>query len=133
MPELKCIVVTPERTALEAEADFVVLPLFDGELGVLPGHAPMIGRLTFGELRLKQGGQTVRYFIEGGFAEVLNDVISVVTTRATLAKDLDIEEIEAELEQALSQKADSDELLVKRERAVAIARARLRVALRAHR
>lgn len=132
MPELKCIVVTPERTALEAEADFVVLPLFDGELGVLPGHAPMIGRLTFGELRLKQGGQTVRYFIEGGFAEVLNDVISVVTTRGTLAEDLDIEEIEAELEQALSQKADTDELLAKRERAVAIARARLRVALRAH-
>ena len=46
---LQCVVVTPETTALEAQADFVALPLFDGELGVAPDRGPMIGRLGFGD------------------------------------------------------------------------------------
>lgn len=53
MSELKCIVVTPEKTALDQLANFVVVPLFDGEFGVGPGHSPMIGRLGYGELRIR--------------------------------------------------------------------------------
>ena len=49
---LKCVVVTPERACLDEVADFVALPMFDGELGVLPGRAALIGRLGYGELRL---------------------------------------------------------------------------------
>ena len=49
--KLQCVVVTPERAVLDEPADFVVLPLYDGELGVLPGRAPLIGRLGYGELR----------------------------------------------------------------------------------
>ena len=48
MAELSCLVVTPERTVLEAEADFIALPLFDGEIGIAPGRSPLIGRLGYG-------------------------------------------------------------------------------------
>ena len=53
---LYCIVVTPERTVVDHPAQFVVLPLYDGELGVAPGRAPLIGRLGYGELRILEGG-----------------------------------------------------------------------------
>ena len=49
MAQLKCIVVTPESMVLDQAADFVALPLFDGELGIAPLHTPLIGRLGFGE------------------------------------------------------------------------------------
>ena len=65
---LQCVVVTPERALLDEPADFVVLPMYDGELGVLPGRAPLIGRLGFGEMRVRRGGQTERYYVDGGFA-----------------------------------------------------------------
>ena len=52
--QLQVVVVTPEKTLLDETVDFVALPLYDGELGVLPGRAPLIGRLGYGELRTKQ-------------------------------------------------------------------------------
>ena len=55
---LQCVVVTPERTLFDEVVEFVALPLYDGELGVLPGRAPLIGRLGFGELRIRDGGAT---------------------------------------------------------------------------
>ena len=47
---VECVVVTPERTLFDELVEFVALPLYDGELGVLPGHSPLIGRLGYGEL-----------------------------------------------------------------------------------
>lgn len=58
MPDLQCVLVTPEKTLVDARADYVVLPLYDGELGVAPSHAPMIGRLGAGELRIRAGKET---------------------------------------------------------------------------
>ena len=52
---IQCVVVTPERALLDERVDAVVLPMYDGELGVLPGRAPLIGRLGFGELRTTRG------------------------------------------------------------------------------
>jgi F-type H+-transporting ATPase subunit epsilon len=85
---LKCVVVTPERAVLDEAADFVALPMYDGELGVLPGRAALIGRLGFGELRLKQGGRTQRYYVDGGFAQVRADVVTVLTPRALNAEEI---------------------------------------------
>ena len=54
MPDsLTCVVVTPEQTALEQKADFVALPLYDGEIGIGANHSPLIGRLGYGEMRIK--------------------------------------------------------------------------------
>ena len=49
---LQCIVVTPEATVLDRQAEFVALPLYDGEIGIGRGHSPLIGRLGYGEMRL---------------------------------------------------------------------------------
>ena len=72
--KLQCVVVTPEETVLDAGADYVVVPLFDGELGIAAKHSPMIGRLGFGVLKVKSGGETTRYFVDGGFVQVSSDV-----------------------------------------------------------
>ena len=65
---IQCVVVTPERTWLDELVDSVVLPVYDGELGVLPGHTPLIARLGYGELRTKSNESVQRYFVDGGFA-----------------------------------------------------------------
>ncbi len=88
---LQCIVVTPERAVLDQAADFVALPMYDGELGVLPGRAPLIGRLGSGELRLRHGNTSDRYFIDGGFAQVRNDQVTVLTQQAIKAEAIDHE------------------------------------------
>ena len=83
-------VVTPEATLLETPAQFVALPLYDGELEVLPGHSAFIGRLGYGELRVVEGSTIRRYFIAGGFAQVIKNVVSILTSSAVAAEKLDI-------------------------------------------
>ena len=82
---MQCILVTPERTVRDEEADFVALTLFDGEIGIGPGRAAMIGRLGYGEMRIVRDKQTVCYYVEGGFVEVAEDVVSVLAGRAVPA------------------------------------------------
>ena len=82
MAQLQCIVVTPEATVRDEPADFVALPLYDGEVGIAPGRSPMIGRLGYGEMRIKQGGQTSRYYVDGGFAQVFKVSRAAPRTRS---------------------------------------------------
>ena len=128
MAQLTCIVVTPEQTALEADADFLALPLFDGEIGIAPGHSPMIGRLGYGEMRLVTGDKTSRYYVDGGFVQVVNNVVSVLTSRAVRADKVDANLARQQLEAAMHRPANSAELLDIRDRAIAQARAQIRVA-----
>ena len=128
---LTCIVVTPEKAVLEESADFIALPLFDGELGVMPLRAPLIGRLGFGELRLVKGGQTTRFFIDGGFAQVRDNVVSVLTSRAIRQEELNPNEAERALADAykIATSVEAiDEQLKVQERA----RAQLRIAKKAN-
>ena len=125
---LKCIVVTPERTVRDEPADFVALPLYDGEMGIATGHCPMIGRLGYGEMRIKQAEQTSRYYVEGGFVEVLNNVVTVLTPRAVPAEELDVTVAEEQLRSAVARPAAGPELMESRDRAVAQARAQLHIA-----
>ncbi|MDB5305879.1 MAG: synthase subunit epsilon [Gemmataceae bacterium] len=85
---VRCVIVTPERAFADAIAEMVILPMFDGELGVLPGRAPLIGRLGAGELRLKTGPETTRYYVEPGFVQVRGNVVTVLTARALKAEDV---------------------------------------------
>jgi F-type H+-transporting ATPase subunit epsilon len=125
---MQCIVVTPEKTVREGPADFVALPLYDGEVGIAARHSPMIGRLGFGEMRIKDGEQTTRYYVEGGFVEVLNNVVSVLTSRAVLADELDAAAAAEQLRAAAARPANGPELMEIRDRAVAQARAQLHIA-----
>jgi F-type H+-transporting ATPase subunit epsilon len=85
---LQCVVVTPERALLDETVDFVVLPMYDGELGVYPGRAALIGRLGFGELRIRRGARTQRFYVDGGFAQVRDDVVTVLTPRALKPEEI---------------------------------------------
>ena len=128
--QLQCVVVTPEKAVLDTPADFVALPLYDGELGVLPGRAPLIGRLGFGDLRIKSGDQTQHFFIDGGFAQVRANVVTVLTPRAIKAEKIDKSAAEQALQAAHAPATTpeaQEELLKAQQRA----RGQLRVAERA--
>jgi F-type H+-transporting ATPase subunit epsilon len=112
------MVVTPERACLDETADFVALPMYDGELGVLPGRAALIGRLGYGELRLRLRDVVQRYYIDGGFAQVRDDVVTVLTPRALKAEEINPEAARQALEAAQAPEAQQR------------ARAQLRVATR---
>src|ERR1700758_491706 len=103
MPEghlVQCVVVTPERAVLDEAVDFVALPMYDGELGVLPGRAPLIGRLGFGGLRTGVGRTVHRYYIDGGFVQVRADMVSVLTGRAMPAEEINLASAEEALKSA---------------------------------
>ena len=126
---MKCIVVTPEKTVLTQDANFVVLPLADGEYGILPDHAPLIARLGAGELRITgTDGQMTHYYIEGGFVEVLDDTVALLSMYALPARDLNLAQVEADLEKELADVGDSLELIGIRREKMNTRRARVRVA-----
>jgi F-type H+-transporting ATPase subunit epsilon len=129
MPDtLICTVVTPEHTALETQAEFVALPLFDGEIGIAPKHSPLIGRLGYGEMRIRTGSQTLRYYVDGGFVQVVGNTVAVLTNRAVPAAQLDAAAAQNQLEAALKRPAHTPETFEIRSRQIAQARGQLRTA-----
>jgi F-type H+-transporting ATPase subunit epsilon len=101
--------------------------MYDGELGVAPGRAPLIGRLGTGELRTKQGGVTKRFFVDGGFVQVRGNVVTVLTERALEAKDISQEAAQAALTKALQPAAKPEDQQAQA-KAQQRARAQLRIA-----
>jgi F-type H+-transporting ATPase subunit epsilon len=94
--QLDVEVITPERRVLQTVADSVVLPGHDGELGVLNMRAPLMCELGIGQLRYRAEGQTERMFIDGGFAQVFHNRVTVLTNRALPAADVTPDVIAAE-------------------------------------
>lgn len=125
---LRVVVVTPEQTVFDLSTDFVALPLYDGELGVAPGHAPMIGRLGYGELRIGHEPAIQRIYIDGGFVQVAGNVVSVLTNRAIPAKKLDVGSLKEAIAHASLTPAAGDDQIARREKLLTQARAQLRVA-----
>ena len=123
---LRCVVVTPERTQLDREAEYVSLPMFDGELGVMQGRAPMIGRLGYGTMKLQTAAGPEKYYIDGGFAHIEGNVVNVLTGKAIPADLLDSEESRQSLEQALELPAKSPEEAQLKATAVMRARGQVR-------
>jgi F-type H+-transporting ATPase subunit epsilon len=78
---LKVSVISPEAVLFEGETDSVVAPAYDGEIGILTGHAPLMALLGSGELRLGTGAGP-RFNVSGGFMQVFNDDVRVVTEKA---------------------------------------------------
>ena len=97
---VRCVVVTPEKAVLDEIAELVIVPMFDGELGVLPGRSPLIGRLGAGELRLKSAGTVKRYFVEAGFVQVRSNVVTVLTANTRPAETVTAEVAATAAEQA---------------------------------
>jgi len=81
--KLQVSVISPERTIFEGSADMVVAPAWDGQVGILRGHAPMLALLGTGTLEIRTGQQTNRFQVEGGFLQVADDVVTVLSERAS--------------------------------------------------
>ncbi len=130
---IQCVVVTPETTVFDMTAGFVSLPLDDGQRGVGLGHAPFIGRLGVGEVRVtpkQSGSQPARFFVQGGFVEVAHDTVTVITQRAVAADAIDAQEARRELEKVQAAKAVGAEAIEARLEAAEAARALVRTASR---
>ena len=97
---LQLEIVTPEKLAYQDEVDSVVLPGSEGELGVLPHHAPLISTLGAGELRLRKGGQEESFAIVGGFLQVLPTQVVVMAETADMASEIDLERAQAARQRA---------------------------------
>ena len=128
---LQCVVVTPEKAVLDETVQFVALPMFDGELGVLPGRAPLIGRLGMGELRTQQGNTVKRFYIDGGFAQIRANVVTVLTPKAQKAEDIDAGAATRALEAAHGATTTPEAQEAQR-KAQTRARAQLRIAQKVH-
>jgi F-type H+-transporting ATPase subunit epsilon len=89
--ELTLRVITPERVAIDTTVDSVVFPAIDGLMGVLPRHAAMIAALDAGALTYRSGGREEVLFVAGGFAEVRDNTVRLVTQAGELASDIDEE------------------------------------------
>lgn len=126
---MKCTVVTPDKTVVDQEALFVVVPLWDGEYGILPGHAPIVGRLGAGELRIQLLDKTTEsYFVSDGFVEVLNDHVILMTIKALPTEDIDSDEVQRELDELMSKTATTMHHVELRDEMLASFRAELRLA-----
>ena len=93
--------VTPETTLLDEPVESVRVPLFDGEAGIYPGRAAMVGRLAAGELVVnRRSGGSDTWFVEGGFVQVSGENVAVLTGRAVKPNELDAAEADARLSEA---------------------------------
>jgi len=93
-------IVTPERIVYTNEVEFVVVPTFDGEMGVLPLHAPLVGVLKPGEVRVKYGDTTDWFAVSGGYIQVHEDKVIILADNAVSASQIDVEEARRTKERA---------------------------------
>jgi F-type H+-transporting ATPase subunit epsilon len=129
---LRLVLVTPETTLLDEPVEALRFPLYDGQIGILPGRAPLVGRLGYGELRIKTTTGMQSYFVDGGFVQVKHEVVSLLTDRAQPAKMLDPKQAENELQVALQRRPKSDVEFVEKEKEMIRARRKLALARAVH-
>jgi len=127
--KLTLVVVTPERTVVETEADEVQLPGELGYLGILPGHTTLITLLKTGVLSYKDAGTEKFFALSSGFAEIANDRVTVLADSAEDAREIDAnaaEQDRARAEEAL--KTANRETMEQIRGELELAQARLAVA-----
>ena len=115
-------VVTPERQVLDAEVKFVALPAHDGEIGIMRNRAPLLVRLEPGTLRADTDGGPRTLFIDGGFAEMADNRLTVLTEAAMPPEELDAEAVESALAAARALSIPDDAAFAARQRALRRAR-----------
>jgi F-type H+-transporting ATPase subunit epsilon len=137
MAQIRCEVVTAERTVFEDNVDMVIAPGIQGQLGILPHHAPLMTSLTFGELILHREGQEDEFIaIGGGLMEVGPEHVTILADSAERAGEIDearAEEARARAEELMAQKRREDVDFARAEAALRRSLLRLKVARRKRR
>ena len=100
MGKLHLEVVTPEKVMVSQDVEIVVAPGSSGEFGILEGHVPFLSGIVPGELRYSSGGQTERFVVTTGFAEVSENRVSVLVDAAERAAEIDVERAKKAMERA---------------------------------
>jgi F-type H+-transporting ATPase subunit epsilon len=100
MPALAVDILTPERRVLQTQADSVVVPAVDGELGILKDHTPLVAELKEGEIRMRTGEDTQVFAVSGGFVKVQNNHVTVMAETAEMAHEIDVERARQAAERA---------------------------------
>jgi F-type H+-transporting ATPase subunit epsilon len=129
-------IVTPERQVFSDQVDSVVCPGIEGELGVLPKHAPLLTTLGVGELRIRRGNDEEFFAIAGGFLQVRPDKVVVMAETADMAAEINVEaaeEARREAERALAEGFEEPADLARARAALQRALLRIRVAERRRR
>jgi len=97
---IQLTVVTPETTLLDEQAAVLQFPLEDGQIGILPGRAPMVGRLGIGELLVTTSEGSIRYFVEGGFVQVKGQSVTLLTNQANKLDEFSVADIQKTFDEA---------------------------------
>ncbi len=106
--QLYCRVITPEGVVFDEEADMVIARIADGDIGVLAQHAPTISTVEIGEVRVRQGEETVIFATSDGFFKTSENLVQILVERAVRPEDIDIEEAEHQIEEAERELAELD-------------------------
>jgi F-type H+-transporting ATPase subunit epsilon len=120
-------VVTPEAAVLDTEASFVALPAHDGEIGVLRNRAPLLIKLDVGLLRAETADGTTRLYVDGGFAEMIDNRLTVLTEDAKDPADFERADAERCFAEAQAMTAEDSPALAAREKALRRARVQLKL------
>ena len=91
MKTIKVSVVTPDGPVFESDVEMVSTKAQSGELGILPGHIPMVAPLQIGAVRLKNSGKTDYVAVSGGFIEVRGEQVSILAQSAEVSNSIDVE------------------------------------------
>jgi F-type H+-transporting ATPase subunit epsilon len=105
---LRFVLVTPEKTLLDQSVESLRFPLYDGQMGVLPGRAPLVGRLGYGELQYHDASGKHSFFVDGGFVQINHDVVTILTNRAIPVAELKRQVAEDQLRIAKTRPAHTD-------------------------
>ena len=118
MATFKIKVVTYEELVLQQEADFVLVRTTEGDMGILPNHAPFIAELSTGEMKIRLGNKEEKYFVSEGLIEISNNVVTIIASEAIPADQLDVERARKEVVRLKAKldkvKEDKDILLTER-------------------
>ena len=92
---IRCEIISQDRIVFQGPADIVVLPGTDGEMGILPHHAPLLTTLKYGIIKVRSQGQENIFTVAGGIAEIQPDVITVLADAAENVEEIDVARAEA--------------------------------------
>ena len=124
----QCTVTTPEAQVYDGQVESVVIPAHDGELGILHNHAPLLCKLGPGPMRVRRDGMEKSWYVDGGFAQVLENRVTVLTPSALRPGQIARAQAQAELAEARQMKVTDELSERRRAEMVARAQARLRIA-----
>ena len=124
----KCSVITPERNVLECDATFVAIPAHDGEMGILTRRAPLVCKLGIGTLRVETDSGKHVMLIEQGFAQVVDNRVSILTQRARSLEELNVESARTALAEALAMEVTDEASSTARSNAIRSAKAEISLA-----